>query len=156
LAGLAILLLALTPVRAAASQRALDDALAAFRAGDCGTAVDRALDAQSALGTRPEPFELLGYCDVRAGEHRLAERMMRTAVRRDSRSWELWYGLAIVQGAGGKDPRPALRQALDRNPMESVVRSAAERMRSANPRVWKREARNSVVIIPQPTQADGR
>jgi len=152
LAGLAVLLVALTPVRVAASQRSVDQALAAFRSGDCATTIDRALDAQSVFGSRPDVYELIGFCDVRLGRADLAERMLSAAVRRDPRSWELRYGLALTRGAAGRDPRPSLREALERNPRESIIRDAAKRMAGGKARVWRREARASKLIIPAPSE----
>jgi len=150
LAGLAVLLVALTPVRVAASQRSVNEALEAFRAGDCATTIDRSLDAQSVFGSRPDVYELIGYCDVRLGRPDLAERMLSSAVQHEPRSWELYYGLALIRGAAGKDPRPSLREALERNPREEIVRDAAQRMAGDKPRVWRREARASRLIIPEP------
>ncbi len=150
LAGLAILLVALTPVRVAASQRSFTQALEAFRTGDCATTIDRSLDAQSVFGPRPDVYELIGYCDVRLGRPDLAEQMLSAAVQREPRNWELYYGLALIRGAAGRDPRPSLREALKRNPREEVVRDAARRMAGDKPRVWRREARASRLIIPEP------
>jgi len=76
--------------------------------------------------------------------------MLSAAVRRDPRSWELYYGLALVRGAAGKDPRPTLREALARNPREEIVLDAAQRMASSRPRVWRREAAASRLVIPEP------
>jgi hypothetical protein len=149
LGGLAILLVALTPVRVAASQRSFHQALEAFRAGDCATTIDRSLDAQSVFGSRPDVYELIGYCDVRLGRPDLAERMLSAAVQREPRSWELHYGLALIRGSAGKDPRPSLREALKRNPREEIVRDAVRRMAGDKPRVWRREARASRLIIPE-------
>jgi hypothetical protein len=150
LVGLALLLVALTPVRVAASQRSFDEALDAFRTGDCAATIDRALDAQSVFGPRPDVYELIGYCDVRLGRPDLAERMLSAAVQREPRSWELYYGLALIRGASGRDPRPSLREALERNPREEIVRDAAQRMAGDKPRVWRREARASRLVIPAP------
>jgi hypothetical protein len=150
LIGLALLLVALTPVRVAASQHSFDQALEAFRVGNCATTIDRSLDAQSVFGSRTDVYELIGYCDVRLGRPDLAERMLSAAVQREPRSWELYYGLALVRGAAGRDPRPSLRKALERNPREEIVRDAARRMAGSKPRVWRREARASRLIIPGP------
>ncbi|MFL5581257.1 MAG: O-antigen ligase family protein, partial [Gemmatimonadaceae bacterium] len=148
LAGLAVLLLALTPVRAGLSQVRLDTALAAFRGGDCARATDSALASLSALGSSSEPFELLGYCDVRAGRERLGVRMLEAALRRDPGSWELRYGLALTQAAAGIDPRPELRRARRANPDERLIADALERMRGRSPARWAREARRSTLVVP--------
>jgi len=152
LVGLAILLLVLTPARVWSSQRALNASLEAFRQGDCATSVDKALAAQKAFGARPEPFELLGYCDVRVGQSALGEKMLEAAIRKEPRSWELHYGLALVRGARREDPRPALLAARRRSPTEPKVLDALERMRSDRPRVWRREALKSPLVVPSPPQ----
>jgi hypothetical protein len=59
------------------------------------------------FGSRPDVYELIGYCDVRLGRPDLAERMLSAAVQREPRSWELYYGLALIRGAAGRDPRPS-------------------------------------------------
>ena len=138
--GLALLVLAATPVLIAVSQEHLDAAVDAFERGDCAAAIDAALDSTAALGVRPEPFELLGYCDVRLGQPALGVRMIERAVSRDPENWELRYGLALVRGAAGMDPRPAARQALRLNPRSPLARDAVERFRGRDPERWRRAA----------------
>ena len=148
IAGLGVLLLLLTPARIAMSQRHLELALTAFRQDRCGAAIDHALAAVDALDEHPAAFELLGFCDVRLGRRELGIRMLEAAVRREPRSWELHYGLALVRGAAGRDPRPALRRARRLNPMEPRVLTALERLDSDRPRVWRRAAAKLPLIVP--------
>lgn len=148
LAGLAVLLLLITPVRVAISQRHLEDAVNSFAQGRCGAAIESSLAATAALDSHPAPFELLGYCDVRIGRPRLAVRMLEAAVRREPASWELHYGLGLVRGAAGLDPRPALRRARRLNPLEPRVITALEALDSERPAVWRRAARRLPVIVP--------
>ncbi len=68
-AALAVLVLALTPALFAYSQSPLDRAVTAFAARDCATAIDAALTATERFGTRPEPWQVLGYCDARLGQY---------------------------------------------------------------------------------------
>lgn len=133
------LLLAILPVRVFLSERALRESARAFAAGDCATAVDRALKSNEALGTRPEPFILLGYCNVRLGQADLAVRAMRTAVRKDPNNWEGHYGLAVVRAAAGKDPRPSLRMARRLNPHSPLV-SVTSRLLGDEPEKWSKRA----------------
>jgi hypothetical protein len=149
-AGLAILILALTPWRVSESQRHLDAALAALHGGDCNTAIDRALAAADVANMRPEPFELAGYCDVRIGRAQLGERMLESAVRRDPRSWELHYGLALVRAAAGGDPRPQLRTADRLNPKEPVVDDAIAAFARIGPRRWRETAGTLPIVVPPP------
>jgi cytochrome c-type biogenesis protein CcmH/NrfG len=46
------------------------------------------LDAVDAFNIRPEPFIVLGYCDMRLGRPALAVRAMQSAVRKDPENWE--------------------------------------------------------------------
>jgi hypothetical protein len=140
LIGLGCLLVLLTPALVWLSQRQFDDSLRAFRAGDCRTAVDKALASTGALSMRPEPFEILGYCDVAFGQPALAVRAFEAALDRDPDNWELHYGLAIARASGGQDPRPALREAQARNPRSDLVREAARRFAGDDPRTWRRRA----------------
>ena len=59
-AGLACLALALTPALVLASQGPLNRSVKAFKRGDCAKAIDGALDSLEVLGSRPDPFEILG------------------------------------------------------------------------------------------------
>lgn len=139
--ALGLLVLAVTPARIAYSQSRLNSSVSAFKGGDCPRAIDSALDSASALGSRPEPYEVLGYCDSRLGLHRLAIDAMRAAVARDSDNWEFRYGLAVVRAAAGRDPRPAALAALRLNPHGFLAQDLARRFRASNPVTWRKRAR---------------
>ncbi len=141
------LLLALTPLAVLRSQRALEAATRAFRVADCPATVERALVSLAALDARPEPFELLSYCDVRAGRTALAERAARAAVARDPGNWEFHYVLGLTRAAGGQDPRPALRAALARNPRDGRVRRAVAAFAQAPPERWRTIALASETLV---------
>ena len=138
--GLGCLALALTPFQVMRSQAALDDAAAAFEARDCPRTIDSALSSLGATRSRPEPYLLLGYCDTRLGLHDLAIRNMELATERDPGSWQSWYGLAIAQGAAGRDPRPAAERARRLNPLEPLTEEAVAAFDTSRPRVWQRRA----------------
>jgi len=142
-AGLVLLALALAlvPLGVARSQAHLDAAGDAFVRNDCAGTVEASLASVDVLAIRPEPFELMGYCDVRLGYEDLAVRNLERAVARDPESWEVAYGLALVRGAAGRDPRGAIRRALELNPGEEIVKRARRRLRGRDPRDWRREAR---------------
>jgi hypothetical protein len=110
--------------------------------------VSRSLAAVEALGSRPEPFELLSFCDVRLGHTELGLRMIAAAIRRDPDSWQLYYGSALVHGAAGKDPRPDIRRAAQLNPLEPRVVRARRALRSPSRRAWVRESRELPLILP--------
>jgi hypothetical protein len=139
-AGLGVLAIAVMPVLTAVSQRRLERAVDAFNAGDCATAVDASLSSIDALSIRPEPFALLGYCDIRLGQPQLAVRVMETAVERDPANWEYRYGLAMAQAVAGLDPRPAARRARELSPRETLARDAVERFRGGSRTTWRARA----------------
>jgi O-antigen ligase/polysaccharide polymerase Wzy-like membrane protein len=140
-AGVAVLVLAVTPALVAISQVHIGAGVTAFKRGDCPRAVSESLSATRTLGLRPEPYEVLGFCDVRLGNPKLGVRMMRRAADRDPDWWEYRYGLALVQGAAGLDPRAALAHARRLNPRDDLVRDYAAALKGAKgPRGWRRAA----------------
>ena len=106
LAGLALLLVAVTPLTVAVSQARLNRSSNALRDGDCATATNSALGSLDALSSQAGAFEVLGWCDARAGQQKLAVAAMRNAQRRDPDNWHYAYGLAVTQALAGEDPRP--------------------------------------------------
>ena len=143
LAGLGCLVLALTPALVMTSQSRLDAGAAAFARGDCAAAVDASLDSLDALPVRAEPFELIGYCDLRAGEPGLAVAALEAARRRDPDSWRYAYGLAVARALAGRDPRPAIADARRLNPLEPRARDLAAAISGDRPAVWRRAARRA-------------
>ena len=139
LLGLGCLILLQTPVSIARSQEQLDRAGTAFAAGDCPTAIAASIASSRALNVRPEPFEYLGFCDVRLGRPDLAVKAFKAAVRRDPENWRVHYGLALVRAANGQDPRPRLRLARQLNPLEAIVEEAEEDLEKVDtPDGWRR------------------
>jgi hypothetical protein len=135
------LLVGMTAFRTVISDAALDDAQAAFEAGDCTQARSDALTSVSAVGSRAEPFQLLAYCELERGREPAALEAMQEAARLDPDNWQYRYGLALVRGASGRDPRPDLRRARRLNPLGGVLRSgAAAELLRAGPRRWERLA----------------
>jgi len=142
--GIGLLILAVTPALVATSQSRLNQAVHAFRQGDCDLAVDRALSSASVLRVRPEPYEIIALCDARRrGANRLGVQMMEEAVKRDPDNWEFTYGLALVRGAAGLDPRPAARRAYRLNPRSALTRDALRRFDTDDRRKWERRARTA-------------
>jgi O-antigen ligase len=127
-AALAVLVLALTPALMWTSQGSLEKAQAAFARNDCRTAIDASLDAINRFGVRPEPWEVLGYCDARAGQYALATRAMNAAHARDPKNWQYVYGQAIIDGVSGRDPLPAARAALRLNPLSPLAISLGRQL----------------------------
>jgi len=127
--GLTALLAVSGPGLILVSERRLDEGVRAFTRGDCRTAIDRARGSVGVLGSRPEPFEILGLCQLRRGFDRLAVAAIEKAVARNPGAWEFRYDLALVRGAAGLDPRPAARAALLLNPRDPVTRSLVRQLR---------------------------
>jgi O-antigen ligase len=147
LAGLACLALALTPVLIYRSTRALERSVTAFEAGDCVTAVDAALDSIDALPALAEPFEVLGYCDARAGRNDLAIRAMRSARARDRDGWEFAYGLAVTEALAGRDPAAAVAALRRANPLEPMAQDLVKRLRSRSPARRRRAAGRAPIPV---------
>jgi O-antigen ligase len=141
------LALAVTPALMAVSQARLNTAISAFKQGDCDSAIDAALGSLKAIPSRPQPFEVLGYCDATLGQDRLALGAMQGGLDRDPDNWELHYGLALVRADAGLDPRPAARRALSLNPRGELPRSAVRRFATSDPRKWKRRAQRARLPI---------
>jgi hypothetical protein len=134
--GLVVLIGAITPALVLVSQHQLDDAADAFEANDCPAAMDRAAASIRTLEIRPEPYEVLGLCDVRQGFDRLAVAALDRAVERDPDNWEFWYGYAVVRGSAGLDPRAAARRARRLNPHEPLTRSLVRYVDTDDPQRW--------------------
>jgi hypothetical protein len=130
------LLLAVAPVYVWLSQRDLNRATAAYDAGNCHAATRSALSSISVLGSRAEPYQVLAYCDVDAGEPRLAMTMMSKAISLDPHDWDYRYGLAIMRAATGLDPRAAARRALTLDPRDPLVQAEYRTLTRAKPSQW--------------------
>jgi hypothetical protein len=121
--GLSLLLLvgALTPALVFTSQRQLNDARDALRAGNCPLAMNRAAKSIETLASRPEPYEVLGLCQAQNGRPGFAAQALRQATKHDPGNWRYHYELAAVQGAAGIDPRPELKTAQRLNPYNAEL-----------------------------------
>lgn len=139
--GVGCLALLVTPALMAVSQGHLNRAVEAFKAGDCATASRAAVDAARTVSARPQAYQIMGYCNSRAGLDALAIEVFQTAIARDPDNWESYYGLALAQASAGEDPLPALRAARALNPREELVRDAISEFRSTDdPQQWRRRA----------------
>jgi hypothetical protein len=165
-ASVMCLLVVVTPVAVAVSQSRLDGAVAALRTGDCIRADQLARDSRDALPMRAEPYQVIAFCAMRAGDDEVAIEAMEEANDRDPRSWDLAYGLALVRGAAGVDPRSAALRSFRLNPMEPLTRAAvrgftgAELVRdaelgpgTADPERWRETA--ATLPLPFPLAEEG-
>jgi hypothetical protein len=147
LMGLGVLVLLITPALITQSQARLQQSIRDFRAGDCSGALNSALDANAALSVRPEPFLVIGFCDVRIGQPQLGIQAMEAAISRDPDNWTYRYGLALTKAAAGRDPRRDVRLAHEMNPLSQLTRDGLERFDSSDPEVWKQ--RSVTAPLPQ-------
>jgi hypothetical protein len=137
--GVGCLLLAVAPAYVWLSQRSLNAATSAFDNGDCRTATTAALASIDVIGSRPEPYEVLSYCDVDADKPQLAIATMRKAVSLDPDNWNYRYGLAIMQASAGVDPVGAARKALSLNPRDPLVQAEWKMLSRARPPQWSND-----------------
>ncbi len=144
-AGLACLTLALSPALVFASQGPLNRSVQAFKREDCRTAIDRALESLEVLDSRPEPFEILAYCDARAGRPDLAMQAMQAASRRDPNNWQYAYGLAVTQALAGREPAAAARRSRMLNPLSDLARRLERVLSSQSPARRRRAAGRAAV-----------
>jgi len=144
-AALAFAALGLPLALVAVSESKFDNALVAFRDGDCDGAIPAARSSLSAMSLRPEPHELLGYCELQEGRARAAVEDMQAAVDRDPGSWDYHYDLALAQAAAGLDPRRAARLAHRYNPQDPATRSLMRAFATGGRAQWKRRAQRTLV-----------
>ena len=134
--------LVVVPLRLAISQNRLDAASADFARKPCARVDADAAASLKAVGSRPEPYELMAACRLRAGRFAEAQRSIREAIRRDPDNWRPRYVLAVIRARAGQDPRPAARAALRLDPRSSVTRAAVAAFeRGRSPRAWRAAAR---------------
>lgn len=136
LLGLLLLATLALPVLVIGSQKRLGDAEHALYASNCPKAGSAALSSIGWLDLRPEPYEIVGFCDLRRGLPRMGVSAMRQAVHFDPSSWETYYALAIAQASAGIDPRGNAKRALRMNPFEPLTIQAVRTLRTSSPTEW--------------------
>jgi hypothetical protein len=141
--AVALLVTALTPVLLLISQDRLETAASAFEQNNCTRASSAAISTINVLAIRPEPYQILGYCDLAAGRAQDAVAAMRKAVHYESVNWEYHWGLAIAEGYAGIDPRPEVATAARMNPQEALVSQALPAFRAASAAGWLSAAKTA-------------
>jgi O-antigen ligase len=132
--------LAIVPALVLISQSRLDSSARAFERGDCPGAVNDARSSTSALGMRPEPYEIIAFCEARVGSPDRAVQAIENAIDRDPLNWEYRYGLAIMRGVAGLNPRPAARRARQLNRFNTEANEAVRRFQTSSRQEWQRQA----------------
>jgi Flp pilus assembly protein TadD len=122
------------PALVLVSQRHLNASADAFEGGDCVRAMSEASRSIQTLAIRPEPYEALGYCQAHRGQPSLAPAALRKAVSYDPENWEYRYGLALVEGAAGRDPLPYARAAARFNPRDQITKGLVYGLSRSSPR----------------------
>jgi hypothetical protein len=119
-----------------ASQGRLHAAEIELRASSCTAATRSALSAIGWMPSRPEPYEIIGYCDLERGFTTLAVQAMRAAIQKDPSNWEPHYGLALAEASAGQNPKPAAADALSLNPRGPLAVQAVATFDSSTPAQW--------------------
>jgi tetratricopeptide (TPR) repeat protein len=136
-----LLATAVAPALLTLSQAHLARSANAFNARNCRAADREALASISALADRPEPYQILGYCDMADGRPQAAIAAMQKAIRKEPDSWEYRYGLALARAEAGTDPHEDLADAAVRSPRETLIRQATQVFAGpGSPTRWQREA----------------
>jgi Flp pilus assembly protein TadD len=122
----ALVVAAATPALLLFSQSRLDASAEAFNKRDCKRARTEAFKSIDTLSLRPEPFRIVGYCDIEDGRASDGVAAMQKALDNGPRNWESHFGLAIALAAAGRDPGPEIERAQALDPLEEVVDRAAK------------------------------
>ena len=142
--GVLCLLVAVGAVRMIVSTDSLAQGIGAYKSGDCAEARSAMETALTALDSQPQAAAVLGYCDALRGRREASIAHMRDAVRRDPDHWRYRYGLAIVRGMAGRDPRPDLALARRLNPRgEILTTGVGARLAHARPARWRSLAKRA-------------
>ncbi|MGO9448809.1 MAG: O-antigen ligase family protein [Solirubrobacteraceae bacterium] len=131
------LVLAVAPLLVSTSYARLHRSAQELVHGECTAAKHEALSSLSLSAKRPEPYVIVGVCDLEQGFAQAAVPAMAEATRLEPQSWESAFWLAVAQAAAGVDPHAAIDRAIALNPLEHGLRNAAMRLSSSNPRAWE-------------------
>ena len=134
------LVLALAPLLIGLSYQRLRVSGEDLAAGNCVKARQSAFSSISLLAARPEPYEILSFCDLQLGFPVEGLQAAQKAVHYEPNNWNYRYGLAIALAENGIDPRPAAEQALKLNPLETIVQDEVAAFSNTGPRGWEQAA----------------
>jgi hypothetical protein len=143
-AGVLCLLIAVGAMRMIVSSESLARGITAYKAGDCKEARSSMETSLGALDSQPQAAAVLGYCDALRGRERAAIAHMQEAARLDPGHWRYRYGLAIVRGMAGRDPRPDLSLARRLDPHGAITTiGVPARLAHARHARWRSLARRA-------------
>jgi hypothetical protein len=135
-----LLVVAIAPALVMLSQFHLEASADAFEAGDCKAADRNAFSSIGVLAIRPEPYQIIGYCDLDNGLLTEAVDAMTKAVAQEPRRWEYHLSLAIAQAAAGADPQAQIAEAYRLSPKEPLVLQAVKQFRGKPASSWPKRA----------------
>ena len=136
-AGVLCLLIAVGAVRMIVSTDSLARGISAYKVGDCAEARGHMRTSLDALDSQPQAAAVLAYCDALRGRGSAAIHEMETAARLEPKHWRYRYGLAVVRGMAGRDPRPDLALARRLNPFGEIPRTGvAALLARSGPKRW--------------------
>ena len=121
--GAVVVAAAVAPALVLPSQVRIDQASAAYLAGNCAQAQQAARRAISALGTRALPWQIEGLCALRGGHPQLAQAALRSGLAEDPSSWQLRAALAAAMAEAGGDGHLDAAQAARLDPLDPDVQA---------------------------------
>ena len=134
------LVLALAPLLIGLSYQRVRVSGEEFSVGDCVKARQSAFSSISLLAARPEPYEIVSFCDLQLGFPVEGLQAAQKAVHYERDNWNYSYGLAIALAENGINPKPAAEQALKLNPLEPIVQDEVAAFSNTGPRGWEQAA----------------
>ncbi len=144
----ACLALAIVPLRLALSDAHLEEAMAMLRHGDCAAATAAAVASNDILGSRPEPFQVIGFCERHDNHPAAALAAMQAGLRRDPDNWELQYAVAVTRAVAGLNPGPAARRAARLNPRSPIAQHGVSMFATGDREDWRRRGRRAPLTLP--------
>ena len=134
------LVLAIAPLLIGVSYQRLRVSGEELSAGNCVKARQSALSSTSLLAARPEPYEILSFCDLQLGFPVEGLQAAQKAVHYERDNWNYRYGLAIALAENGVDPRSAAERALRLNPLETIVQDEVAAFSKTGRGGWEQAA----------------
>jgi O-antigen ligase len=123
--GAAVVACGVFPALVLASQVRLNEATAAYAAGNCTRADRLARSSLKVLATRAPPWQVLALCDADAHHYWASLQALASGLAQDPHSWELAAALAATRAKLGLDARAQAATALSLNPLDPGVQALA-------------------------------